>query len=310
MRKVIGMGETILDILFRGQQPVAAIPGGSSYNSTVSMGRAGLNAFFVGETGDDVPGRQIAGFLRQNGVDTTHFHTRSDVKTALSLAYLDANNDAHYVFYKEQPASNPNATMPDIAADDVVLFGSYYAIGPAGRPQVEALLTTARRNGAVLYYDLNFRRSHLHELTELMPAIQANFRLSDIVRGSADDFEIMYGTRRAETIYERYIAPFCPLFLCTDGGKGITLCTPQGYFSYDVQPVDTVSNVGAGDSFNAGFIYGLIRHDVRRNDLAALPNKGWEQLVDSGRRFAANVCASLNNYIDEDFARCLKECGA
>ena len=31
-RKVIGIGETILDILFRGDQPQAAVPGGSVYN--------------------------------------------------------------------------------------------------------------------------------------------------------------------------------------------------------------------------------------------------------------------------------------
>ena len=29
MRKVIGIGETILDIIFRGDQPSAAVPGGS-----------------------------------------------------------------------------------------------------------------------------------------------------------------------------------------------------------------------------------------------------------------------------------------
>ncbi len=307
MRKVIGMGETILDILFRKQQPVAATPGGSSFNSTVSIGRTGLPAFFVGDTGNDTPGRQIVSFLQENGVDTTHFHTREDTKSAVSLAYLDDNNDADYVFYKEKPQPNPHFTFPAFEPDDVVLFGSYYAICPDVHPQVSKLLSAARQHGAILYYDLNFRRSHLHELDELIPTIHANYRLSTLVRGSADDFDIMYGTRKAEEIYERHIAPYCPLFLCTDGGKGITLCTPQGNLHFDVLPVKTVSNVGAGDNFNAGFIYGLLTYDVHRADLAALPTATWEKLIDCGRRFAANVCASLCNNIDREFARNLQK---
>ena len=37
MRKVIGIGETILDIIFRGNQPSAAVPGGSVFNGIVSL---------------------------------------------------------------------------------------------------------------------------------------------------------------------------------------------------------------------------------------------------------------------------------
>lgn len=310
MRKVIGLGETILDILFREQRPIAAIPGGSSFNSIVSVGRAGLPALFVGYAGDDAPGRQIRSFLQNNGVDTTFFRIRPDVKSAVSLAYLDTNNDADYVFYKQTPSPTPNATLPAFEADDVVLFGSYFAICPDVRPQVEALLTAARRSGAILYYDLNFRRTHQHELDELLPTIHANYRQSDIVRGSTDDFEIMYGTRRAEEIYERHIAPYCPLFLCTDGGRAVTLCTPRGSVPFAVHPVKTVSNVGAGDNFNAGLAYGLLTHDVRRAALTSLPVEKWEILIECGRRFAANVCTSLYNCIDEDFARRLRKTGA
>ena len=39
MRKVIGIGETILDIIFRNGQPTAAVPGGSVFNGIVSLAR-------------------------------------------------------------------------------------------------------------------------------------------------------------------------------------------------------------------------------------------------------------------------------
>ena len=53
MRKVIGIGETVLDIIFNDNQPIGAVPGGSSYNALISLGRSGVEAQFLGETGND-----------------------------------------------------------------------------------------------------------------------------------------------------------------------------------------------------------------------------------------------------------------
>ena len=41
MRKVIGIGETLLDIIFKVNKPVEAVPGGSTFNAIVSLGRVG-----------------------------------------------------------------------------------------------------------------------------------------------------------------------------------------------------------------------------------------------------------------------------
>ena len=62
MRKVIGIGETILDIIFKNNQPIGAVPGGSMFNGLISLGRAGLNATFISETGNDRVGKQIISF--------------------------------------------------------------------------------------------------------------------------------------------------------------------------------------------------------------------------------------------------------
>ena len=53
MRKVIGIGETILDIIFRGDRPSAAVPGGSVFNGIVSLARMGVQVGFISETGND-----------------------------------------------------------------------------------------------------------------------------------------------------------------------------------------------------------------------------------------------------------------
>ena len=154
MRKVIGMGETIMDIIFHGAQPTAAVPGGSSFNSIISIGRAGIPAVFVGETGHDEVGRRIADFLNANHVDTSYLRMRSDIQSAVSLAFLDERNDAHYMFYKQPPRTLEDFIHPTVETDDIVQFGSYYALNPYIRPQVKSFLEYARsRNDAGLAAD-------------------------------------------------------------------------------------------------------------------------------------------------------------
>ena len=53
MRKIIGIGETILDVIFKDGQPTQAVPGGSTFNSMISLGRLGIPVRFITEIGND-----------------------------------------------------------------------------------------------------------------------------------------------------------------------------------------------------------------------------------------------------------------
>ena len=64
MRKVIGIGETVLDIIFKDDQPISAVPGGSVFNGLVSLGRSGISTSFISETGNDRVGQRIIRFLQ------------------------------------------------------------------------------------------------------------------------------------------------------------------------------------------------------------------------------------------------------
>ena len=89
MRKVIGIGETVLDIIFKNEQPICAVPGGSAFNAVISLGRCGVDAHFIGEAGHDRVGGKIIDFLRSNGVNADNMSVFPDSKSPISLAFLD-----------------------------------------------------------------------------------------------------------------------------------------------------------------------------------------------------------------------------
>lgn len=100
MRKVIGIGETILDIIFHNGQPTTAVPGGSVFNCIVSLARAGVPVNFISETGNDQVGKNILQFMKENKVGTEYINVFPDGKSPISLAFLDDCSDAEYLFIK------------------------------------------------------------------------------------------------------------------------------------------------------------------------------------------------------------------
>lgn len=304
MRKIIGIGETILDIIFENGKPSAATPGGSVFNGLVSLSRMGLGnrICFISETGNDRVGRTILSFMEENGMSTSHVNVFPDGKSPVSLAFLNADNDAEYVFYKDYPKQRLEVIFPDIYEDDIVIVGSYYALNPLLRDKIVTLLETARKRNAIIFYDPNFRSTHQGEAMKLTPTIIENYEYATLVRGSADDFFYLYGMRDADKIYEDKIKFYTPTFICTSGSGAIALRTPTVQKDYAATPVKAVSTVGAGDSFNAGLIYGLLKYDIRHEEINSIPEETWDKIIQCGKDFAAQVCQSLQNYVSKEFA--------
>ena len=302
MRRVIGIGETILDVLFKDNQPKAAVPGGSVFNGIISLGRAGANVTFISEVGGDKVGNIILDFMKENGVGTDNVVVYPDRRSPVSLAFLNEKNDAEYIFYKDYPDLRLDAEMPEVTGDDIIMFGSYYAITPQLRDKVKELLDRARKAGAIIYYDVNFRKSHAHEAIKLMPIILENFEYADIVRGSNEDFGFMFGMTDPDKVYQHKVSFYCPRFICTNGGEGLCLRTATLKKDYPVAPLQTVSTIGAGDNFNAGLVFGLLKNRIRRADLDELTEADWDKIIASGMSFSKEVCTSLDNYISKDFA--------
>lgn len=309
MRKVIGIGETVLDIIFRDEKPISALPGGSTFNAIISLGRSGVKASMISETGNDRIGQNIIKFMESNGIDASYVNVYPESKSPLSLAFLNDHNDADYIFYKDHPHDRIDYVYPEVNADDIVLFGSFFALNPVIRPQVYAFLDYARQRGAILYYDVNFRASHKNEVMKVTPNLLDNLEMADIVRGSSEDFEILFRQHDADTVYRSQIAFYTKKFIYTRSADPVEVRGDSGFSKqYPVLPTETVSTIGAGDNFNAGFIYGLIKNGITRQHIdQGLTESQWDALVSSALDFSAECCRDIYNYVSEEYGEKMRK---
>ncbi len=301
MRKIYGIGETVLDIIFKENKPQAAKAGGSVLNSVVSMGRMNLPVSFISEYGQDDVGKLIDNFLNENGVDSSSVHRFKNGSTSLALAFLDAKNDAHYTFYKDFPEKRLDIEFPVIMKDDIVQCGSFYAIWPEIREKFKKFITQAKDNGALILYDPNFRPTHVSELNTLKPLIIENMKMTSLLRGSDEDFFNIFGTNSPDDAW-KVARDYCRCLVYTANTEGVFVRTTSFSGKFPVQKITPVSTIGAGDNFNAGMLTSIYRNNIKNDQLEQLSEKEWSEIISTAVAFATHVCMSYENYISEEFA--------
>jgi len=109
-----------------------------------------------------------------------------------------------------------------------------------------------------------------------------------------EDFDYLYGLHDRDAIYER-MSQYCRTLILTDGARSIRVYTPDGCETYPVQAIETVSTVGAGDNFNAGYIYAMMQG---KDDQASR--------IEMAQRWSQDVCRQIGNNISDALVAVLK----
>jgi len=280
---------------------MAAKPGGSVLNAFVSLGRLGWNPCFISEYARDNVGELIDSFLDENGVDTRFVNRFTEGKSALAIAFLDSENNASYSFYKDFPEQRLQELPGDLGEDDIVLFGSIYASNAEVRSSVLRFLEIAKNAGALIVYDPNFRKAHLSELKELKPRIMENLEYADIIRGSNEDFHLIFGIEKPEDL-NSIINTKSRILIYTKNTNGTEIFNNSVKLAVPSEKLNPVSTIGAGDNFNAGIVHYLMKEGIRRGDLEGTGRNDILGMVQTGVQFASHVCMQYDNYLSREFA--------
>lgn len=298
--RINAIGETVLDIVLKNGTPLAANPGGSALNAIVSLSRLGMAARFITELGGDETGSQILSFLEQNAVITDSVAVYPEHKTAIALAHLDDKQNATYSFYKDFPTERLSIPLPSFTENDLLLFGSSFARNQAVRKPLFTLLKAASDAGSIIYYDPNYRSKQGE--TPPLDLLIENMRHSTIVRGSDEDFMHIFNHTDCAKIFETIASYALKMVICTHSDKRVDVFHGGSFHSFTVPSVNVKSTIGAGDNFNAGFLYGLARHGISRSMLDTLDLTTLQAICADAIACASHVCTILDNSISVDFA--------
>lgn len=300
------LGESLMDVIFETKTKIAAKSGGAMLNLAISLGRCGLNVSLLTELGDDKIAEEITSFLNENNVNSNYIKNYKEQVTSIAIAFLDDQKKPNYSFYKSYPDER-KLNLPDkVEKNDILVFGSLYSLDKKIRPQLKQFIKVAKANGTLIVYDPNIRNAHHLKDEETMLSLKENLAFADIIKGSDEDFENIFGVFDEEIVINklRKINKNA-IIVFTRGELGAKIIHKEQIFSEKAKKVRLASTVGAGDNFTAGMIYSLSQISRRKRQLEIFTDSELQNMLHMGIEFSADVCKSVDNYISNEFANSL-----
>jgi 2-dehydro-3-deoxygluconokinase len=292
--RVVSFGEIMLRLSPPGferllQSPVlSATFGGGEANVAVSLAHFGLESHYVTRLPGNPIGDAALRALRAEGVRTDHV-ARGGSRVGIYYAETGASQRASTVIYDRAHSAISEIPEDAVAWDDVMADKAWFhvsgitpALGDRGAAATKAAVTAARRAGARVSVDLNFRKKLWTE-AQAQAVMRPLMGDVDLVIANEEDLQSVLGVhvagadvvggaldvnayRDAAASVTKTLGP--PLVAITlreslsasDNGWSAVLWDGGSQTLYQSQRynVRLVDRIGGGDSFAAGLIYGLV----------------------------------------------------
>ncbi len=270
---VLCVGEALIDVVIRPDEEPVEHVGGSLLNVAAGVATLGHRSHICAWWGKDERGDRLAAWARDSGVEIAP-GTDSAPQTAVAFAHLDADGRATYEFDLEWAVPD----LSDLSRYGHLHTGSIAAtLEPGGTQVVDAVRRV--REHATVSYDPNVRPALMVDPDAVRSRIEELVGLADVVKASDEDVEWLYPDEPLEDIMRRWIASGPSMVVITRGpwGAYALLANNRDMLHIDQMTVTVGDTVGAGDSFMAGLISGLLDDGLlgSRNARARLQASGW-----------------------------------
>ncbi|RAP74578.1 5-dehydro-2-deoxygluconokinase [Paenibacillus montanisoli] len=243
--------------------------GGSPANIAIGMSRLGRKTAFIGKIADDQMGRFISGYLERNGIDTASVVTdHTGAVTGLAFTEIKSPTDCSILMYRDN-AADLKLTAGEVSEDVIdkakllLISGTALAASPS-REAVFQALAYARKHGAVIAFDLDYRPYTWKSKEETAVYYNLAAEKCDIILGTREEFDLMeafdpnpgHDDRVTASKWFDYSAR---IVIIKHGKEGSIAYTRDGA-SHRARsfPAKVVKTFGAGDSYAAGFLHGVM----------------------------------------------------
>lgn len=230
-------------------------PGGSAVNFARICGRLGLPTTFVGKIGDDPMGRVLVDMLRKEDIEPALI-VDSDRNTNLGLNMIDRSGrsimavvgNANQALEPDEVIDRAKAALPECS--HLFIGGCFKMIKLL--PAFEQLADEARKQGVLVVLD--HARLHDRVSEEQKNVVKSLALQADIYLPSEDEFTQLWNVESVEAGLRLLAPQKSGVIVVKMGAMGVVTLLDGEIVSVPAFDVKPINIIGAGDSFNAGFI--------------------------------------------------------
>lgn len=232
---------------------------GAESNFAIALARLGVPVRWISRLGDDPVGDLIARTLAAEGVDIRWVARDRRAATGAFMKIREHGSTRVQYFRRGSAASNlAPADVPDEAFAGVRaahLTGITLALSEGARALVYYVAERARELGAALTFDANYRPALWPSASDARRAQERVLLLADWYFCSMDEARTLWGPGEPDVLVQRIRSAGAHGVVIRLGERGAIV---DGFVIAPPRLVDVRDEVGAGDAFDAGFVYALL----------------------------------------------------
>jgi len=234
--------------------------GSSSAIFACGAAQLGLKVAFIGICGDDVFGRFMLDEMQKRDVDVNNVIVRSDGQTGLSVI-LNHQSDRAILTHSGLIAELQASDIPDaLLSQSRHLHIASYFLQTKLQPDLPTLFRRAHSLGLTTSLDTNYDPS------EQWLGFDELLSYTDVFLPNQTEALSITKSSHVESA-SRQLAQKAKLVAVKLGAEGALACQNESIVRTNSIPVDVVDAVGAGDSFDAGFIFGCLNNWTNEKSL-------------------------------------------
>ncbi len=288
---IVTLGELLVDFTECGRSAAGMRlfeqnPGGAPANVACAAARLGLSTAFVGKVGNDMHGRFLRDCLLREHVDVSALFETDAAFTTLAFVSLSPGGEREFSFARAPGADTllSAAEIPEnlLKSCRILHVGSLSLSDEPARAATFHAVRTAKKNGALISYDPNYRAPLWPGEDAARLQMRALLPLADIVKLSDSETELLTGEREPAAAAAALIAGGARCAAVTLGANGALIRTDKFSALSAACAGPVIDTTGAGDTFFAALLYRLLD--------SGLPDSA-DALADCGR--FANAAAAL-----------------
>jgi ribokinase len=229
--------------------------GGSAANFSVAIARLGLSSGFVGCVGDDAFGRFLVEDFKREGVDISQLQIDREVMTGLAFVLVSRRGERTMFGYRGANVrlSAERLDLDYIRGAKVLHVSGYALLEDPQRRAALAAMREAKEAGAFVSLDVSIPAARGAR------ALLSSLKLVDLLFLNEREAASLVGARRAEDSARRILGLGPTMVALKRGRKGCLVATERETLRSPAFPVRAMDTTGAGDAFDAGFVFGIVK---------------------------------------------------
>jgi len=278
-------------------QPLQVVAGGITANSGITMARMGVRTGVFSYVGDDAWKAVVRGIFEAGGVETAHLLTHPTEATSTTVVAIDEDGERsflHCVGAPKQLDAEAFVGRMDLWRDTRCLLLGYYSLLPNLENDLALVLEQVRAAGCMTAMDAAGDGGTMQPLEDVLPHLE-------VYVPSRKEAEHQTGESDPRKMIARYRSCGAPgvLGVKLGGDEGVLLSEQADAFVHVPScqpPGPVVDTTGAGDSFYAGLLAGLLGgHPLERAGRLGCAAAAWCVTALGGNTGARSLaeCRSL-----------------